>query len=549
MMRASASLRNASRRGRDETWHVRARWGASLFLLAVAIIARIGKFIDTFPELLLVVAGMALANLLLMATRWLERQPRRTTLVFLLLDVVALTVYFHYSGDIENPLMIAYCLPVVAAALLVSKRAAFLIAGCAWLLFMALVAFTAVDALPVHLPHHHLDLMHTYRPQELIDPDTNPEGWNYIVAHLGSLAAVLVGCAYGFGTLADRIRETNQALESENQRFALLLNILPEGVVLLGPNGSVLLANPTARLLVPELERADVRAVDPALDIAARLQRFAEPVESFETNSRDRILHHMLARGTAATPIVWLIQDLTRERRLTAQVMHFSKMVDLGLLAAGIAHEIGNPLSSMSAIIDIIEIKQAAPAIVERLRALRSHVDRIHRIVRDITSFARPSVGKRQRTRVQALLDKALQIFRLHEKGREMMVQQTGDASAVVLEVVEDQVVQVLLNLLLNAADASSGHGRVEVYVAAAGASCSIQVIDHGMGMNDETLRRLFTPFFTTKDQGKGVGLGLFLSECIVRDLGGRIDVQSTPGSGRASPFTCPWNRWREIEA
>jgi len=101
---------------------------------------------------------------------------------------------------------------------------------------------------------------------------------------------------------------------------------------------------------------------------------------------------------------------------------------------------------------------------------------------------------------------------------------------------VEDQIVQILLNLLLNAADACDGRGTVRTGVRTSPDEVRISISDTGVGIPADARNRLFTPFFTTKEQGKGVGLGLFISESIARRHGGRIDIASTPGAG--STFT-----------
>jgi signal transduction histidine kinase len=163
-------------------------------------------------------------------------------------------------------------------------------------------------------------------------------------------------------------------------------------------------------------------------------------------------------------------------------------------------------------------------------------VERIGSIVQDITGFARPSPNKRTSCDARALIEKSLQIFRFHDKAKQLTLHQDVPREPAVVNVIEDQIVQVLLNLLLNAADACGGRGIVRVGVDTRANEVRIAIADNGTGIPDSDRSHLFTPFFTTKDQGKGVGLGLFISESIARANDGRIEVESAPGKG--STFT-----------
>jgi signal transduction histidine kinase len=525
---------------REFHWHVVARSIVASFLALAAIVAFLFKYVASPWALLVTCAAILGYNSVLFLTSWHRSHPRPATLASLILDLVALTTYLHYSGDIENPLVLAYSLPVVAGAVLLSRRSGFLLSGIAVLLFITLVLMTVLDAFPVHVDHHHLALVGDLNLHDRIDPDLNQQGWNYILTHLLILTAVLFGSAHGFGTLSERLRDTERELRHENERLLLLLSILPEGVVLLSPDGSILHANPAAKTFLNGSDARSIQTLDPVLGLTERINGFTGLAESFESLYHERTLEHALARRSTSGPIVWVFRDTTDQRRLMAQIMHRSKMIDLGLLAAGIAHEIGNPLSSMSAILQVMEMKQHTPEVSERIRSLNSHVDRIGRIVQDVTSFARPSAGRRTPEDARSLLAKALQIFQFHDKAKDITVERKLPREPVAVEVIEDQIVQVLLNLLLNAADASDGKGTVNATVEATSGEALLSIGDHGVGISEDGKRHLFTPFYTTKDQGKGVGMGLFISESIARGHRGRIDVVSATGKGSVFTLRLP---------
>ncbi len=526
----------ASQPTREFHWHVVGRFIVTAFLAFAAFLAYFCGYIPAPWRLVGVCSAILAYNSLLFLTPWKESRSGIVTLIALVLDVLALTSYLHFSGDIENPLFLAYSLPVVAGSVVLSRRAGFLLAGLATFFFITLILMTTLDSFPVHVDHHHLALVGDLNLHDRIDPDLNSQGWNYILTHLVVLMAVLFGSAHGFGTLSERLREKEQALRNENERLLLLLSILPEGVVLLGPDGTILHANPAARLLAAGAGQRTIRDLDPLLGVAERFSGMSSLYEGFEVTYNNRTLENALARRTPGGPVVWVFRDMTDQRRLMGKVMHRSKMIDLGLLAAGIAHEIGNPLSSMSAILQVMEMNRPEPALAERLRLLNSNLERIGHIVQDITGFARPSPNRRSSADARSLLDKSLQIFRFHDKARELALDRTVPAEAAVVDVIEDQIVQVVLNLLLNAADACGGQGTVRASVQSAAGEVRIAIQDNGTGIEDAARAHLFTPFFTTKEQGKGAGLGLFISESIARAHDGRIEVQSALGAG--STFT-----------
>lgn len=524
---------------REFRWQILARWVMAGVLALWAAIAGAWHYLDDVGPLYWVVTAILVYNLLISTTALLRHWPYAVTLASQLLDIVALTIYLHFSGDLENPLTLAYTIPVVAGTVIGTRRAGLLLALTSSLLFLLLVSATLVDAFPVTLRHHHLDLVPELHLTESVDPDLTNHGWGYILAHWSCLTAILVGSAYGFGTLSQRIREKETALQAENERLQLLLSILPEGVVLLNPAGQIVLANLAAERLIGAHSGQALRQLDARLNLADRFSSLVTEYTEYDLGYLDRQLNFILARRTAGGATVLVVRDLTEQHRLMAELMHRSKMADLGMLSAGVAHEIGNPLSSISGILQLIEMRQSAPDISERLRAVRSHVDRMSRILHAMREYGRPSAAQSRVVRIEELLDKALQIVRLHEKSRLMTVEVQIDDRAGTIEAVEDQLVQVLINLLLNAADAAGGTGTIRIAVSTNG-EVRIAIQDSGAGLAPADMERLFTPFFTTKSPQKGVGLGLFISDSIVRKHHGRIEVQSTLGRGATFTIHLP---------
>lgn len=517
------------------------RWLVSGVFFAMAILG--SDLIPSAWPLAGICAVVALYNLVLALPRWRNSPPQGLSLSLLVLDTVSLTAFLQFSGDIENPLRFAYVLPAAAAAILVSTRWGLLYGVCSVGAFTFMLHATWTDGFPVSFEHHHINLFDVSL-HDVIDPDRNPHGMNYIYAQDFRLATVVLGVTLGFGALAKRLRSRETEIRAQRERMRLILNIIPEGIFLLSREGRILFANARGRELARAGDAERVEELDPRLDLGGRLGKFKGPVEEFETGFDGRVLNQILARTTPEGPVVWVLRDLTEHRRLMAGLIHRSKMADLGLLAAGIAHEIGNPLSSMAATIELLEMKNAPPAILDRLERLKVHIDRIGRIVQDIRSFARPSTDQRVRVLPGAVCAEAIQTFRLHARSRHVALDAAGQPEGPPIEAVPDQIVQVLLNLLINAADACPPGGRIALRIGSVGDEVRLSVQDDGVGIDEEAMKHLFTPFFTTKEPGHGTGLGLFVSDSIVRSHGGRIEVESSPGKG--STFTVVLPRAKE---
>lgn len=525
---------------RDFHWQAAARWVWAGLLAAVGMLFWLRGHLQDPRPLLGVSAIVALYNLL--ASSFVGRRrmaEARVVLLTLTLDILALTTYLHFSGDVENPLVGAYIFPTVAGAVLLSRRSGFLLAGVSSTLFSALVLLTAYDRAPVRLQHYHLQLLGDVRFHEQVDPDLSPEGADYIFAHLAWLFLLQFGCAYGFGTLAGQIRWRERELRDRDERMEALLRAIPVGVVLVEPDGVLSRVNPAARRLIGGSEGKGLSTLPQPVDLEARLMDLSREVD-FETTSGGRLLEHSLVPASPAGAAVWVLRDVTEQRRMMAQLVHQAKMADLGLLVAGIAHEVGNPLSSMSAILQLIRIKDLAPEIGDRLTAVEANIERIRRIVGELTGFARPGGATPQRAGVSEIVAQALGVCRYHEKARHTRIEVSGNDGDASVRAFSDQIVQVVLNLVLNAADASPQGGAIRLSVRASECEVRIAVSDDGPGITDEARRHLFTPFFTTKDPGKGTGLGLFVSDSIVRAHGGRIEVESPPGQGATFTVVLP---------
>ncbi len=226
------------------------------------------------------------------------------------------------------------------------------------------------------------------------------------------------------------------------------------------------------------------------------------------------------------------IGERTRElEESQAQVQHGEKMAAFGLLAAGIAHEVGNPLASISGLVQMLERRDHDDYTRTKLRLVTAELLRIQGTLRELVAFSRPASEARGRVNLAEVVQDALRIAKFYQGGssRRIVARVADEVPGFIA--VRDQLVQVVLNLVLNAIDATAKGGSISVEVdAPAPGSVRLVVADDGCGMTPEQLARLSRPYFTTKKHG--TGLGLFVSRRLVEAHGGRLEVESEPGLG-----------------
>jgi signal transduction histidine kinase len=221
----------------------------------------------------------------------------------------------------------------------------------------------------------------------------------------------------------------------------------------------------------------------------------------------------------------------TRElQEAQAHVLHQEKMAAFGLLAAGIAHEVGNPLTSVSSLIQMLQRRDQDAYTREKLALISGQLERIQTTLRELVNFSRPASTVRTRVSIAEVVQEALNIAKYYKrtKGRHIETQTPADLPAV--NGVRDQLVQVLLNLILNAIDATDTGGHIQVRIECDGTRVRIHVEDDGAGIALDHQPRLFQPYFTTKKHG--TGLGLFVSRKLIVAHGGNIGVSSQSGAG-----------------
>jgi len=230
-----------------------------------------------------------------------------------------------------------------------------------------------------------------------------------------------------------------------------------------------------------------------------------------------------------------------RERELTDQLIQSSKLATVGELAAGVAHEINNPLAVISEKAGLVKDSldpafgrsMTTERIGEHLTAIEAAVSRCAVITRKLLDFVRPvGAGAASCDPRRVIDDVADTLIGPELADADIRIVRNCPGDLPPAAVAESELAQVLLNLVKNAADAIEGAGTVTVTAGRDEAGIVITVDDTGCGLTPEEMRRVFTPFYTTKDPGRGTGLGLSVSYSIVEGAGGEMTVESSPGRG-----------------
>ena len=253
------------------------------------------------------------------------------------------------------------------------------------------------------------------------------------------------------------------------------------------------------------------------------------------------------------THVITIGEDITEWKKAEERIAQAEKLAAIGTLAAGVMHEINNPLATIAAAAESLEMqvsegRMAADALVPELRAVLQlivqEVSRCSGIVDGLLDFSRPRPARREPVLVNALVERTLFLLKHHARFKTLRVVTRLDDGAPTVLGNDEQLIQVLMALLLNAMDAmDAGRDAGEIRVrtgAVDSGQVLVEVADDGVGIRREELPRIFEPFYTTKPVGRGTGLGLSVCYAIVSDHGGRIEVRSTFGRGSAFRVLLP---------
>jgi two-component system NtrC family sensor kinase len=244
---------------------------------------------------------------------------------------------------------------------------------------------------------------------------------------------------------------------------------------------------------------------------------------------------HLARERTALEERLGELERTTAElASAQSSLVRSEKMASVGRLAAGVAHEIGNPLSAILGLVELVKDGDLPPEQQrEFLARVTKETERIHRIIRDLLDFARPSPNDAPSScdPIEVVED-AVRLVGPQKDLRQVTIERRIPDECPRVRGEAARLEQVVLNLLLNAADAIAGEGTIRIEIDVEDREVVLSVIDSGAGISPEVRDSLFEPFVTTKPPGSGTGLGLAVCQSIVEDAGGRIDADDAPEGG-----------------
>ncbi|MBN1560045.1 PAS domain-containing protein [candidate division KSB1 bacterium] len=352
------------------------------------------------------------------------------------------------------------------------------------------------------------------------------------------------------------------ALHRYEQYFENILNDAADAIILLNENDRIILWNNAAALLFgykedqvfaktlahitpdhphahEELARMDQAVRDNDVIKSHRMPLMTSDNRTvFVDMTRTALRNH---RGDFIGSSV-ILRDITQQEQLRQQVFHSEKLSAVGTLAAGIAHEIGTPLTSISSLAQILQMKTDDQEFKDKLGLIQQSIDRISRTVRTLVDFSRPVAEKIENIYLNDVVEHVIRIIKYDKRLNNQEIISALEPGIGMIRTSFDQILQVFINICLNAADAMEGRkdGVLQIKTWNDDKQAYAAISDNGCGIPMTQIGHIFEPFYTTKKSGKGTGLGLWVSYNIIKNFAGDIQVESKEGHGTTFTISLP---------
>jgi two-component system sensor histidine kinase PilS (NtrC family) len=519
-----------------------ARLGVSLVLLAL------GPFVSPGPmpgesqilALALIIAFASSGAMLLLGP---PTQPRRLAWFICLLDCALITAVVAATGGARSIFAFLYVLSVTAACVMLSRTRGLAIAAMSSVLYTGIVIARSVLPLAAFF-----DAPQETTALELVTMFLN--------------AATLLVVAIVAGGLGERYRATRQELETRQkdlrdlQAFKdLIFESAGTGLIAVDCAHRVTAFNRAAEEITGVTSKQAIGrswseligttvplgSIEAAIDANARASMRHETALRRPDGSTVPVRMTFSALRSGEGERLGLISacdDLSAIRAMESRMRQADRLATLGRMAANIAHEIRNPLASLTGAIEVLTSPHTAEDARERLsQIVARESERLNHIIKNFLEYARPAPLSITTFDVAAAAEEVLLLLEHRASPGSLKVIREF-APSVLWPVDAEQFRQILWNLCLNAAESMPEGGELRVAVAVRGETLEVTVTDTGEGIAADDLSHVFEPFFSTKSEG--TGLGLALVHRVVQEHGGEIDVRSSPGLGTTFTLTLP---------
>ncbi len=369
-----------------------------------------------------------------------------------------------------------------------------------------------------------------------------------------SVVLLLVGVGGWLSLLTlEGLKGSQSRLERIKAFRDTLISSLPVGLIVTDSQGLIILCNQFAERMTSVVEK-DAVGLPPEEVLAPELAQALSGTAMTPEGSRREIilpdhngglrtlqLQSMSVVDSEGAPSgsMLLIQDLSQLKSLEEELRRSERMAALGKMAAGVAHELRNPLSSIKGLAILLRSKFQEKS-DDQLTAdiLVQEVERLNRSISELLDYTRPQKLVLGNVHPVEVVRKAMSLVRMDAESMGVIMELHGEEHIPVIQADQDKLNQVFLNLLLNSIQAMEDGGRLDIYVADDGRNITLKVKDTGCGVAKENLSRVFDPYFTTKPDG--TGLGLAMSVKIIEEHGGTISFQSDCDSGTTVTVILP---------
>ncbi|MDD5558824.1 ATP-binding protein [Candidatus Methylomirabilis sp.] len=516
---------------------------AFLFLGSAGILALREHPPFALTPLFVFIACACLLTILYLLALNRTTRLRRLCSLQIWVDVVLVTALVHYTGGIKSVFAFVYIFPVLASAIFLSRRSSLLLAGGSSILYGALI---------------NIQLYGLMERTQFLSTGSIAYDPAYALLQffVNSVAFFLVAL---FGSqLAERLKEAGRKLEE--QRIDLrnlrtlhedIIENIPSGIVTLDLAGKIVSMNRGAQRIIgitaEQIQDKSWRET-PFGAIKELETFFSAPTPTFSGCSQELTIlgqdGQSVPIGVNLTPLkssegrlvglVGIFQDLTERKKTEAKLRQADRLSTAGQLAAGLAHEVRNPLAAISGCIELI--KEAGTARPQLLDIVLREAERLKLVTGQFLDFAKPTLALQKRCDLVALVTESVSLLEKScDSAHPVTFSIQREAEEVVVAGDPDQLKQALWNLGLNAIQAMQMGGQISFAIRRHGAQngdgwVAIELTDTGRGIPPGEVDRIFDPFYTTRPGG--AGLGLAITRKIIDNLGGRIEVTSREGGG-----------------